>query len=66
MNIGNHRRHGKLAGSIEIAVENLFDTDKYLDCNRCHKPLIHCNCKCPYCGQRDKCECALFDAATGG
>ena len=21
---------------------------------------------CPYCGERDKCECALFDAATGG
>jgi sarcosine oxidase delta subunit len=23
-------------------------------------------CVCPYCGERDKCECALFDAATGG
>ena len=33
--------------------------EEYLNCDICH-------CKCPYCGKRDECECALFDAATGG
>ena len=43
------------------------DTDKnYFDCEYCGVDLPHCHCKCPYCGERDKCECALFDAATGG
>lgn len=36
------------------------------DCYYCGVSLPHCHCKCPYCGERDKCECALFDAATGG
>ena len=40
--------------------------DKYTDCQICHNTLSHCHCKCPYCGERDDCECALFDAATGG
>ncbi len=40
--------------------------DEYLLCKSCDNPLPHCHCKCPYCGERDKCECALFDAATGG
>ena len=38
----------------------------YTDCERCHTSLPYCHCKCPYCGERDECECALFDAATGG
>ncbi len=38
----------------------------YTDCEKCHTSFPHCHCKCPYCGERDKCECALFDAATGG
>ena len=40
--------------------------DLYTDCNQCHSPLPHCHCKCPYCEKRDDCECALFDAVTGG
>lgn len=40
--------------------------EEYSDCQLCHNPLPHCHCRCPYCGERDKCECALFDAATGG
>jgi len=55
-----------MSESMSVAIENIFDTDNYTDCNRCHNPLTHCHCKCPYCGQRDKCECALFEAATGG
>ena len=55
-----------MSESMSVAIENLGDTDNYTECNRCHNPLTHCHCKCPYCGQRDKCECALFDAATGG
>ena len=31
----------------------------------CKKLIEQCVCVCPYCGERDKCECALFDAATG-
>ena len=42
------------------------DYEDYTQCERCYNPLPHCHCKCPYCGERDKCECALFDAATGG
>ena len=40
--------------------------DEYTDCFECHEPLCCCICRCPYCGKRDKCQCALFDAATGG
>jgi len=40
--------------------------DPYTNCNKCHIPLPHCHCMCPYCGNRDECECALFDTVTGG
>ena len=40
--------------------------DDYTVCNDCSNPLPYCHYNCPYCGERDKCECALFDAATGG
>ena len=40
--------------------------EDFLKCTKCENKLPHCHCKCPYCGERDKCECALFDAATGG
>ena len=40
--------------------------EEYEMCKLCDNTLPHCHCKCPYCGERDKCECALFDAATGG
>ncbi len=35
-------------------------------CVNCGNDLEKCTCVCPFCGERDKCECALFDAATGG
>ena len=35
-------------------------------CVDCGNSIEKCVCVCPYCGERDKCECALFDAATGG
>jgi len=35
-------------------------------CNICGNVLDACMCVCPYCGVRDKCECCLLDAATGG
>ena len=40
--------------------------DDYTCCEQCGLRLPHCHCTCPYCGERDSCECALFDAATGG
>jgi len=73
----SNKSHPDLNGNrgIEIGENTMISTsssarnehdDKYTDCNKCHNPLPHCHCKCPYCGQRDNCECALFDAATGG
>ena len=44
----------------------LSSSDELLNCSECEKPIERCICVCPYCGERDKCECALFDAATGG
>ncbi|MDW0281592.1 MAG: hypothetical protein QN720_03745 [Nitrososphaeraceae archaeon] len=35
-------------------------------CDLCGNPIAACMCVCPYCGERDACECCLFDAATGG
>ncbi len=40
--------------------------ESYAECEHCFNLLPHCHCRCPYCGERDQCECALFDAATGG
>jgi len=46
--------------------EELLMDEKYDKCERCFKPFHQCDCCCPFCGERDSCECALFDAATGG
>ena len=40
--------------------------DEFAICVQCRNPIEKCVCVCPFCGERDKCECALFDAATGG
>ncbi len=40
--------------------------EEFAICVECGNPLEKCQCVCPFCGERDKCECALFDAATGG
>ena len=57
---------------MKLADETSFETgldemnNAYADCEACKNPLPHCHCKCPYCGELNGCECALFDAATGG
>ena len=35
-------------------------------CVTCDETLDVCVCVCKFCKERDGCECALFDAATGG
>lgn len=47
---------------------NLINNDckPYTLCDYCGLELPYCTCKCPFCGERDKCECACGEAATGG
>ena len=42
------------------------EEEEFAICVECKNSIEKCVCVCPYCGERDKCECALFDAATGG
>jgi len=42
------------------------EEEEFAICIECGNSIEKCGCVCPYCGERDKCECALFDAATGG
>ena len=42
------------------------DEENFAVCIECGHLIEKCECVCPYCGERDKCECALFDSATGG
>jgi len=42
------------------------EEEEFAICVECGMAIEKCVCVCPYCGERDKCECALFDAATGG
>jgi hypothetical protein len=42
------------------------EDEEFAICIECGNSIEKCVCVCPYCGERDKCECALFDAATGG
>ena len=42
------------------------EKEEFAICIECGNSIEKCVCVCPYCGERDKCECALFDAATGG
>jgi hypothetical protein len=46
--------------------DNSTIEEEFAICVQCGNPLENCQCVCPFCGERDKCECALFDAATGG
>jgi len=43
-----------------------FPESQYMECDQCGIPYRHCHCNCSFCGERDGCECALFEAATGG
>ena len=40
--------------------------EEFTICDDCKNPIEKCTCVCPFCGERDKCDCVLFDAATGG
>ncbi len=40
--------------------------DNPLECSDCKKSIEQCVCVCPYCGERDKCECVISDLGTGG
>jgi hypothetical protein len=42
------------------------DNDETIICDYCGIILEACMCVCPYCGNRDKCECCILDATTGG
>jgi len=35
-------------------------------CETCGNQLEACVCVCPYCGNKEACECCILDAATGG
>jgi hypothetical protein len=48
--------------------KNVKQNNQEIDitCDYCGNILEACMCVCPYCGDRDKCECCILDAATGG
>ena len=64
----SQKEYGKLEGEIfrRVDIMRTKMIEDYEKCSICENLLPHCHCMCPYCGERDKCECALFDAATGG
>ncbi len=35
------------------------DFAEYTKCVTCSKALINCDCNCPYCGNREDCNCKL-------
>jgi len=41
-------------------------SEESIKCDICGIVIEACTCSCPYCGERDSCECCLYDAATGG
>ena len=52
--------------SFLMSSEVKEEDEEFAICVECGNSIDKCVCVCPYCGERDKCECALFDAATGG
>jgi hypothetical protein len=51
---------------ILLMSSKVEEEEEFAICVECGNSIEKCACVCPYCGERDKCECALFDAATGG
>ena len=43
-----------------------ISSDKDDECYYCGNSIELCICVCPYCGEKNSCECCLHDAATGG
>ena len=35
------------------------DFAEYTKCESCDQALIFCECNCPYCGKREKCDCEM-------
>jgi hypothetical protein len=52
--------------SLKEKSKKTSDEEEFALCVECGNAIEKCVCVCPYCGERDKCECALFEAATGG
>ncbi len=40
--------------------------DEIAICENCGNMIELCSCVCPFCGEKEKCECCLFDTTTGG
>ena len=52
--------------ALDSIAAKIEEEEEFAICVDCGNSIEKCVCVCPYCGERDKCECALFDAATGG
>ena len=61
-----HRRRGKPFIACTRGPDVITDDDDFAICVECGNPIENCQCVCAFCGERDECECALGDAATGG
>lgn len=55
---------GRDGGKVTEAAAG--DEADFASCIVCDNTLEVCACVCKFCSKRDGCECALFDAATGG
>ena len=53
-------------GTNASTASNADGEEDFERCVTCNNMLEMCVCVCTFCGERDRCECALFDAATGG
>jgi len=42
--------------------KEISDQEEFAICVECGNSIEKCVCVCPYCGERDKCECALFES----
>ncbi len=40
------------------------DFAEYTKCRMCSVALLYCNCNCPYCGKREKCNCEMSPIAV--
>ncbi|AFS82239.1 hypothetical protein NSED_02145 [Candidatus Nitrosopumilus sediminis] len=64
--ISNHLYDFFVIPVMSSKAEGEEQIEEFAICVECGNSIEKCVCVCPYCGERDKCECALFDAATGG
>ncbi len=53
-------------GSADKGGAGTAGDESFVMCVGCNKEMVVCECVCQFCGERDGCECVLFDAATGG